>query len=172
MNPVKNWLAKTYKRMKFIANILKKNPVLSTLILVAALLVASGIYFSITRVKATTPDWDWANQIGNSGVDRGKAVAKDDAGNVYVAGDFEGSVTIGTTVLTSAGDKDVFIAKYDGDGNVDLTLNPFSIGGSGAEGVNGIAVDSSDNIYITGSFEGTSDFDTTAGTSNLVSSGL
>ena len=39
------------------------------------------------------------------------ATAIDASGNVYVAGYFTGTISFGATTLTSAGDRDVFVAK-------------------------------------------------------------
>lgn len=52
----------------------------------------------------------WARQLGgDSGYP--KAIAADDAGNVYAAGTFRGSATFGTNVLTSAGGSDIFVVR-------------------------------------------------------------
>ncbi|MFA5357811.1 MAG: SBBP repeat-containing protein [archaeon] len=75
------------------------------------------------------------------------SVASD--GNIYIAGYFAGTATFGNDELVSAGGSDIFVAKLDSDGN---WLWAKSAGGDGTDSVRGIAVDSFDNLYLTGQF--------------------
>lgn len=109
-------------------------------------------------------NWVWAKKAGRTGDDMGRDVAVDNSGNVYIIGHFPGTATFGTTTLTSSGSYDVFIAKLDGNGN---WLWAKKAGGSGADNGHRIAMDSSNNVYITGLFSGTASF----GSSNIGSSG-
>ena len=79
------------------------------------------------------------------------------AGNSYVAGYFYSSATFGThTVTGPSGTYDIFIAKYDSNGNC---LWATSVNGSQDEDdVYDIALDANDNIYITGNYSGTATF--------------
>ena len=54
----------------------------------------------------------WDRVFGGPGADVINAVAIDGAGNVYVAGSFSGTVTFGTTEVTSAGETDIFVMSY------------------------------------------------------------
>lgn len=114
----------------------------------------------------------WAKNMGGGGADYGNAVAVDQQGNVYVTGYYNNTGDFnpgsGTLSLTSAGSQDVFITKLDAAGNLVWAK---SMGGSGADQGYGIAVDQQGNVYTTGYFSGTADFDPGAGTANLVSSG-
>ncbi|OQP60372.1 hypothetical protein A3860_33880 [Niastella vici] len=121
--------------------------------------------------------YGWASQLGRyetvvSSVATGKKVALDGSGNVYVTGYFNGSVDLdagpGTATFTSAGSNDIFIAKYDGNGNY---LWGKQIGGSGADAGIAIAVDATGNAYVTGTFNGIVDFDAGTGTANQGLSG-
>lgn len=116
----------------------------------------------------------WAKKIGGSSSagDAGRSIAVDASGNVYAIGDFTGTAYFdhpnNTVSLTSAGNGDIFIAKYDASGNY---LWAKKMGGSGADYGNSIALDASGNVYATGNFRGTADFDPSPNTATLTSSG-
>lgn len=110
--------------------------------------------------------------MGGSGGDGAPAITVDGAGDVYVAGVFQNTVDLdpgaGTTFLSSNGSSDVFVQKLDSTGALQWVK---SFGGSSQEDVFEIAVDSAGNVYTTGRFEGTVDFDPGAGTANIASAG-
>ena len=114
----------------------------------------------------------WAKGVGGTGADHGKSVTVDSSGNSYVTGVFSGTVDFdpdgGVTNLTSVGGQDVFIAKYDSSGALVWAKG---VGGTSADSGFSIQVDSSGNVYVTGQFEGTVDFDPGTGTKNLTSIG-
>ncbi len=114
----------------------------------------------------------WAKRLGGTGGDYGYAIAVDASGNVYVTGYFWGTADFdpgpGTQHLTVAGLYDVFIAKLDASGNFVWAK---SIGGPTGEQPNSITVDALGNVYTTGIFQGTADFDPGAGVYNVTSAG-
>ncbi|MCH2046242.1 MAG: SBBP repeat-containing protein, partial [Saprospiraceae bacterium] len=114
----------------------------------------------------------WAKSFGGSSSDQGNSIAVDAAGNVYTTGSFEDTVDFdpgaGTTNLSAIGGSDIFIQKLDASGNF---LWAKSFGGSSSDWGSSIAVDASENVYTTGSFQDTVDFDPGAGTINLISQG-
>ena len=90
----------------------------------------------------------WVKDIGGSGADEGNAIAIDSLGYIYITGDFSGTVVFNsTTTLISKGKTDAFIVKYDTSGNQQWAA---SQGGAGSDDGNGIAVDNSGNVYVTG----------------------
>ncbi len=103
----------------------------------------------------------FAQRAGGAGSDRGLAVAADAAGNVYVAGEFQGPATFTsqTQVITlpGFGGEDAFVAKYAPDGQL-LWVQP--LGGPENDVANAIAVDAAGNVTITGSFNGLAQFGT------------
>ncbi len=92
----------------------------------------------------------WAVSAGGASDESGTAVCTDLTGNIYVAGYFADPVfTVGLTNLSNAGSDNIFLAKYDPNGNV---LWAKSAGGSGADMCYALATDSIGNVFITGSF--------------------
>lgn len=117
-------------------------------------------------------NYEWAKSIGDSGFEEGTSVTYDAAGNVYTTGRFYDTVDFnpgsGTNNLSSNGSSDIFISKLDASGNFVWAKK---IGGIGADKANSIHIDALGNIYITGFFSSTVDFDPGIGTSNLTSTG-
>ena len=116
--------------------------------------------------------------FGDTDQDLGYSVTVDSSGNIYTTGHFQGTVDFdpgaGTANLTSNGGRDVFVSKLDSSGNY---LWAKSCGGAADPGLNAddisrsVAVDSLGNVYTTGYFQRTVDFDPGAGTANLTSNG-
>jgi hypothetical protein len=98
------------------------------------------------------------------------SLAVDATGNVYVAGSFFGTMTLGTTTLTSAGFGDIFVGKLDPNGN---WLSAVRAGGAQEEALVRVALDAGGNVYLTGRFVGvtTAGATTTFGTTTLTSAG-
>jgi hypothetical protein len=85
-------------------------------------------------------DFLWAEQVGGSGYESGYSIAIDGSGKIYVVGDFNGTVTLGSTTLTGYGG---FIVNLDADGSF-LWIK------KAGYSVDGIAIDASGNIMVTG----------------------
>ena len=97
------------------------------------------------------PNWQWAKSAGGTSNDFGRSVSTDASGNVLVTGYFSSAtLTFGTTTIINAGLADIFIVKYDPNGNV---LWATSAGGTGSEGGTGLAIDSSGNALVTGYYQ-------------------
>ena len=88
----------------------------------------------------------WTKTIGTSNDEEAYSIAMDSLGNSYVVGYTRGALD-GNSRLGVINDKDIFILKYDEDGNKEWSLQD----GTPSEDVAyNVAVDSSDYIYITG----------------------
>ena len=94
----------------------------------------------------------WAKTAGGTNIDVGTGVATDVFGNIYVTGYFSSdSITFGATTLINVNPvgQDIFLVKYDGNGNVQWAE---SFGSSGYDEGLGITTDALGNVYITGYF--------------------
>lgn len=89
----------------------------------------------------------------------GSGIVLDPAGNVYVTGVFNDDDDLdpsgGGDVLEVSGNTDAFVAGYTSDGGFRFA---FPIGGTGGDVGYGIAADAS-GCYVTGSYQGSADFD-------------
>lgn len=114
----------------------------------------------------------WAKQFKGSNNEVGTSVAVDGSGNVYTTGYFDGTTDFdpgtGTANLTSTMWDDIFVSKLDASGNL-VWAKKFD--GNNDDYGQSIAVDASGNVYVTGFFSGTVDFDPGTGTSNLTAVG-
>jgi len=116
--------------------------------------IALGLIFSFCTGQ-TPSAWEWAKQFGGSGKDIGNGIITDIDGNSYITGCFENIGTFGSINVTSYGNSDVFIAKYNSKGEC---LWVKSAGGSGWDEGKGIAFDGKNSIYVAGYFSDVSDF--------------
>jgi len=92
----------------------------------------------------------WSKSFGESGVDIGNSVSIDNSGNVYITGIFSSStIDFGGSALTNAGKGDIFLTKFDSNGNHKWSKN---FGGSTDDIGHSISIDNSDNVYLTGYF--------------------
>ena len=114
----------------------------------------------------------WAKQIGITNNVSPSSIAIDGAGNVYTTGYFYGRADFdpgpATFDLISNGLDDIFVSKLDGAGNFVWTKK---IGGTLNDIGTFITVDGIGNIYATGYFTGTVDFDPGPGVFNLTAAG-
>jgi hypothetical protein len=88
----------------------------------------------------------WIQQFGSSSGDYCNEIATDSSGNIYITG-----YTGGDLGGQNAGDVDAWVAKYDTSGKQQWIQQ---FGSSVTDVSNGIATDSSGNIYLTGSTSG------------------
>jgi hypothetical protein len=113
----------------------------------------------------------WVRQGGGASADTGRAVACDPSGNIFVAGDyFSQTVAFGATTLLNANFanglyNDVFVAKYNRDGN---ELWAGRGGGSTYDYGRAVAVDAAGNVCVAGDFSGAATF----GPASVNSAGL
>jgi uncharacterized repeat protein (TIGR01451 family) len=117
---------------------------------------SSGNYDAFVRKYDGAGNELWTRQFGTSDEDYGYGVAVDGSDNVYVAGDTKGALP----GQTSSGGRDIFVRKYDSDGN-ELWTRQF--GTSADDRASDATGDGSDNVYVTGHTLGTFSGQTSSG---------
>jgi len=102
----------------------------------------------------------WAGTWGAEGSDECWSVGADGMGNVYAVGDFVNTVDFdpgpGTTEITPIGAADVFLSKFDQDGEFQWVR---TWGGDHSEWGRGVVADDFGNVYASGTWRMTIDFD-------------
>jgi hypothetical protein len=134
-------------------------------------LTSSGNFDIFISKLDSSGNFVWARKIGSNGSDVGEEIRLD-KGSVYLTGVFQGTVDFdpngGTSDLISSGGDDIFVLKLDSSGKFDWAKK---MGGSGQDVGFGIVIDKSRNVYGTGRYQLTGDFDPGISTYNLTSQG-
>ncbi|MCX7930265.1 MAG: choice-of-anchor D domain-containing protein [Chlorobi bacterium] len=103
------------------------------------------------RIRVVVPPdsgYVWAQQIGGSSFDTCRSIVLDGRQlYVHVAGTFTNSAQVNGTTLTSYGESDMFIARFDTDGNLIWARNG---GGNRSDEGCCIAIDNNDYLYVAG----------------------
>lgn len=113
------------------------------------LLLLAGLH-----VHAQAPVWQSALAVGTASNSTSNlvTVATDANGNVLVAGDFKGTITLGSNTLTSGGVQSAFVAKWNPLTNTWAWALPLTH--TAESSVNKLAV-VGNSIYLAGSFSNT-----------------
>lgn len=102
----------------------------------------------------------WLAVMGSAADDSGTDIAVDNEGNILITGYFRSTVDFNpgpdTFSVSSNGSEDGFVLNLNSDGEFLWAKN---FGGAANEIPAALAIDEENNIYITGSFIGSSDFD-------------
>ena len=134
----------------------------------------SALFTSISQVKAQSLSPAWSFQLSGDFTNVPKAIAADEMGNAYITGYYQGTMDFdpGSGVFnligTTDGGPEVYIAKYDPIGNL---IWAKGVGGVSVDIGEAITTDPSGNVYVTGVFNDTVDFDPGIGVTALIASG-
>ncbi|MDQ3048193.1 MAG: SBBP repeat-containing protein, partial [Bacteroidota bacterium] len=108
----------------------------------------------------------WAKQIGGAYSDLSQDISIDNNGNIYMAGWFSGTVDFdpdsGVNSITGPGDFDAFVTKSDSMFNLIWVK---AIGGTGYDNALSVDTDTLGNVFFTGEYSVTADFDPNGGSS-------
>lgn len=105
----------------------------------------------VARINASGTSLVYSSYLGGAGTDEAAGVAVDTTGNAYVVGNTASGDFNTKTPLqaNNRGQQDAFITKVTADGSA-LVYSTY-LGGQRSDLGNAIAVDQSNNVYITGS---------------------
>lgn len=122
---------------------------------------------------ANAQQFNWAKSFGEISFDESYTLTLNN-NCVYIGGlfngtvDFDPSPAVYDLSATGQSSSEAFVLKLDSAGNF---LSAFSFGGNGNEEVRSIKVDDMKNIYVTGTYNDTADFDPGPNVFNLFPSG-
>jgi len=93
----------------------------------------------------------WATHQAGFYVDKAKAMALDKDGNVFVSGDFDDIIYFGQDSLVTTGVNDVFVAKYDNNGEYQWSHH---LGSVFNEYAYTLLTSQLGDVYLSGTFKG------------------
>lgn len=110
----------------------------------------------IFALKLTpTAKLSWVKMCGGSSGDYAYDIKSDSEGDVFIIGSFTGSAYFSPEEENSRGGKDIYLVKFNKDG---ILVDIVTAGGNLDDEGLSLVLDPEENIYITGYFEGNSDF--------------
>ena len=113
----------------------------------------------------------WVKFIEGNSADVVKEMEIDANGNIYLSGSFFSTIDLdsgpGVQQLTSVGSRDIFLTKWDANGNFAWA---HSYGAGLSDEPYAMELDKNENVILVGTFRDTVDFDPGIGTQQLIAS--
>lgn len=128
----------------------------------------------VSQLDVFDDDVNWAFQLGSYAQDAGNAIVTAEDGSVYLGGNFGATFDVdpstgGTTRLIAHADRvEGFVAAFDSAGEF---RGARPIAGTGADSLQGLALNRAGDLHLTGSFSDTVTIRHGSGTETLTSSG-
>ena len=127
------------------------------------------LIITLATVSSSAQTLQWGKSIGSTNDDAARSISIDGAGNVITAGSFRAQIDLdpgaNTVNVNVSGNQDIFITKSDSLGNY---ICGRKIGGPSIDSVTAIYL-YNNFIYVTGFFQGTTDFNPGPSTNFLTS---
>ncbi|MCK6640821.1 MAG: T9SS type A sorting domain-containing protein [Bacteroidia bacterium] len=121
-------------------------------------LVSAGGYDGAVIKLDSNGDFAWANSFGGLYAEFIQRVVADDSGNVFICGRFQGAVDFGSiNIFLASNNANGFLAALDSAGQFVWATHMGSAGNSLDEATD-LVQDDSGNIYTTGFFRNTAEF--------------
>ncbi|MBK7130900.1 MAG: T9SS type A sorting domain-containing protein [Crocinitomicaceae bacterium] len=138
------------------------------------ILISSSYNSGFVAKYDSSGNYVWAKQFEGDGYEHPMSIAVDNSSNVYIGGYFSGDSIdldpgLPAHVFYTQGDGDIFIVKLSSAGNL-IWAEQFA--GTGAEYLSSITLDTQANLYATGHFQNTVDFDPSPDDSTLTGGGM
>jgi hypothetical protein len=135
-------------------------------------LISKGDFDVFILKLDTAGNFIWAKGMGGPATDFGRCISQDINGNILTVGNFKNTVDfdpgLGIFNLSTNNKDEVFVHKLDSNGNF---IWAEQMGGSSNDIGFSITSDNIGNVFTTGRFQGTADFDRSSGAGSLTSSG-
>lgn len=99
---------------------------------------------------------EWSKAFRGDDVDKGQKVVVDSAGNIVITGIYLNGINFGPgAIVAKRGSSDIFLAKFD---QLGVHIWSQALGGGSIDEVFGLAIDTADNIVVSGYFYVKADF--------------
>lgn len=138
-------------------------------------LTSMGVQDAFVSKLDSNGSYNWTKAFGGTGNDKVDKVIVDTNDYCYVMGEFVNTVDFNPSVngvynLTGGGNVNTFVSKFDSGGTF-INVKNF---GNNAGFITGksICIDFDNNIFMTGEFGGTQDFDPGANVFNITAPGI
>ncbi|MGQ9846003.1 MAG: T9SS type A sorting domain-containing protein [Bacteroidales bacterium] len=116
-----------------------------------------SLIFAINLSFVFSQTYLWKKHFTGTGQNVPIFMVKDNDGYIYIAGNFNGTITHDSLNFTSMGLQDMFLAKYSSEGTI---LWMKRLGGTGTENIYGLALSPDQKyVYIGFTFNGTTNID-------------
>ena len=119
------------------------------------ILVSAGMRDIFIAKLNASGQFVWAKRAGGIEDDEANAVAVNSYGAAFIAGYFSDDADFDGATVSSSGNEDIFIARYDNNGNF---LWAKKAGGFSADRANALVLDNGGSLFVTGSIKGAAHF--------------
>ncbi len=137
-------------------------------------LVSSSASIDVFLAKySPNGEFLWARKFGGSNPDKGFGIDIDQSGNIFATGTFRGVLDVEPLAtsdnINSVGNDDIFVVKFNSLGDFQWSK---ALGSNLDDFATEIKINSTGNLFFTGYFQNTVDFNPGSGTSNATSLGI
>lgn len=116
---------------------------------------------AIVQKYLSNGDLAWTKVYGGKDYVYPNSIKVDSEGNILIVGTYEDTIDFDPDtsqyIASCRGESDIYVQKLDSNGNF---MWAKTFGGTSYDYVSDLSLDNQDNIYVTGSFYGSVDFDT------------